>query len=102
MVCVADLRIEAAHDSAYADRRVVGITDEKVLRAVNVRASPSSVVSCSPSLASRMRNPPTTEGVEVIRMVRLVQFEHHVVAHVHDVADRAHAGCGEAIRHPVR
>ncbi len=35
-------------------------------------------------------------------MVGLVQFQHHVVADVDDVVDRAHAGGGQASRHPLR
>ncbi len=42
------------------------------------------------------------ERVEVVGVVRLVQLQHHVVADVDDVADRTHAGRGEATSHPLR
>ena len=44
---------------------------------------------------------PAAERVEVVGVVRLVELEHHVVADVDDVVDRAHAGCREAAGDPV-
>ena len=34
-------------------------------------------------------------------MIRLVQFEHHIVTDVDDVVDRSHSGCPQPARHPI-
>ena len=57
--------------------------------AVSVRVIPSSVVSCSPSVAEPHTDPAPAEGGQVVGVVRLVELEHHVVADVDDVVDRA-------------
>ena len=49
--------------------------------------------------------PPDAEAVaaqrrQVVGVVGLAELEHHVVADVDDVVDRAHAGRGEALGHP--
>ena len=67
-------------------------------RRSSVRSTPSSVVSVSPSRRRADAEPAAAERVEVVGVVRLAELEHHVVADVDDVVDRAHAGRRRAAR----
>ena len=51
--------------------------------------------AADPQLASR-------EPVEVERVHRVAELEHHVVGDVDDVVDRPYVGCLQARRHPAR
>ena len=70
--------------------------------APSVRSTSSSVVSVSPASAGADPEPVAAERRQVVGVVRLAELEHHVVADVDDVVDRAHAGCGEPLGHPRR
>ena len=53
-----------------------------------------------PGAADHQR--PAVETIEIERVHRLPELEHHVVGDVHDVADRPHAGRLETFRQPAR
>ncbi len=87
---VVDLGVETTHDSPDADRNVVGVADEQIgsgegpLLAVERRES--FALTCQPDTESA-----PAQRVQVVGVVGLVQLQHHVVADVDHVADRAHA-----------
>ena len=90
VVDVGDLRRRAAHDAADAVRDVVRVTDEKVVG----REAALDAVEGDQRLAvasSTHAQTAATHEREVVRMRRLPELEHHVVRHVDDVVDRAHA-----------
>ncbi len=100
VVVSRDLGVEAAHDAADADRDVVGVADQQIARGERaVLAVEGHQVLAVGRQADA--EPTTAERVEVVGVVRLVQLEHHVVADVDDVADRAHPGGGEPALHPL-
>ena len=85
----------AAHDPGDADRAVVGVADQQVVggeRALDAveRRHRLAVVGEAHAEAA------AAERVEVERVVRLVELEHHVVGDVDDVADRPHPGARSA------
>ena len=97
---VADLGVETAHHTADPDRNIVRVADEQVVRREGAVLS----VERGEALALVRQTDAESaaaERVEVVGVVGLVEFEHHVVADVDDVADRTHAGRGEALGHPV-
>ena len=98
---VGDLGVEAAHHAAHADRHVVGVADQQVVgreRALGaVERRDRLAVAAQPDAEAA-----APERVEIVCVVRLVELEHHVVADVDDVADRAHAGGGQPAGHPRR
>ena len=98
---VADLGVGAAHDPGDADRPVVGVADQQVGRG----QAAGDVVERRDLLA--VAGPPDAEAAaaqrrQVVGVVGLAELEHHVVADVDDVVDRAHPGRGEALGHPRR
>ena len=93
--------MQATHDSADADGHIVGIADQQVVgrqRSFDIveRDHRFTVASETNAEAS------AAQSVEVIRVVWLIQFEHHVVADVDHVVDRPHACGGESASDPVR
>ena len=101
VVVVGDLGVGAAHHPGDADRAIVGVADQQVVGG-SVRSTPSSVVIGSPSPRQADAEAAAAERGQVVGVVRLAELEHHVVADVDDVVDRAHAGGGQAARHPRR
>ncbi len=96
---VTDLGVQTAHDAAEPDGRVAGVANEEVV------AGEGAVLSIERgevlTVAGETDSEPSpAERLEVVGVVRLVEFQHHVVADVDDVADRTHAGGGESPRHP--
>ncbi len=80
---------------------VLGVADEEIV--AGERAILSIERGEVLTLAGETDSEPSpAECLEVVGVVRLVEFQHHVVADVDDVADRPHAGGGESARHPVR
>ena len=67
-----------------------------------MRSAPSRVTIVSPSTGATYAEPFAAQRVEIVGVVRLVELEHHVVADVDDVVDRAHAGRCEALTDPLR
>ena len=67
----------------------------------SVRATPSSVVSFSPSLGGAHDDVALELG-EVVAVDRVTELEHHVVGDVDSERDRPHTGLLDALRHPAR
>ena len=98
---LADLGVGTTHDPGEADRAVLGVADEQVVagqRALGVVERGQRLAG----LRHADAEPATSKRLEVVRVVRLAQLEHHVVADVDDVVDRAHAGSAEPFGHPWR
>ncbi len=68
---------------------------------VSTRSTPSSVVIFSPAARQPHDDATAREPAEVVRVQRTAALEHHVVGHVDDVADRAHARERQPPLHPV-
>src|SRR4029079_7824278 len=97
---VADLGGEPAHHAREpADRTIVAVADQQISGGEYALLT---VEGGDPLTFGRVADAePTGERGEVVRVVRLGEFEHHVVAHVDHVVDRAHPGGGQPTRHPV-
>ena len=98
---VGDLAVGAAHDPGQPDRHIVGVADEQV----GFGEHTVDAVEGGEALPRRgVANPEAAaaQGVEVVGVVRLVQLEHDVVAHVDHVVDRALTGREQPVRHPRR
>src|SRR4029079_16187471 len=102
---VLDLGRRGAHDAGDADR-AAGVRDEE-----RVRVERSLNVVERLDLLARLRAPddqtvaavgPRRDPRCVVRVDRLAELEHHVVARVDDVADRADAGGAEAHLDAIR
>ena len=98
----ADLRSGATHDAGDADRTLRVGDDQRLRRELAV-----DVVERLESLGVARETDDDAAGVHrgrVERMDRLAELEHHVIADVDDVADRALPGRQRAAsgRGPVR
>ncbi len=102
---VGDLRVEPAHHARDADRSVVGVADQEVVGGERLHASVERRHRLSRGCHPDAKTSPLrirAERREVVRVIRLVELEHHVVADIHDVVDGTHAGRAEASLHPRR
>jgi hypothetical protein len=70
------------------------------VRPERARSLPSSVVIFSPSCRAAHDEAPAGDLARVKRVERLPVLEHHVVADVDDVVDRAQAHGAQALLHP--
>ena len=96
----ADLRVVTAHHAA--DRVRASPSAIMSMSGSSARSMPSSVRMRSPGARARMTSAPLRQPLEVERVHRLSELEHHVVGDVDDVADRADAGGSQAIGQPLR
>ena len=95
---VADLGVGAAHDPGDADRTVVGVADQQVVGRSACARRRRAWSASRRARPVRMRKPWPPSVARSYGVVRLAELEHHVVADVDDVVDRAHAGRGRAAR----
>ena len=98
---VGDLAVETAHHSTDPDRDVICVADEEIVG----RERTDGAIESGDRLALASEPDPESsaaERLEIVGMVRLIQFEHHVVADVDDVVDRTHPGCAQTAGHPIR
>ena len=84
----SDLGVLTAHDPGESDRYVVSVTDQQLLSGQDstrpVERRQRLTVGGEPDT-----DPVPSEGGQVVGVVRLVEFEHHVVADIDDVVDRS-------------
>ena len=97
---VADLGLLAAHDPREGDR-ALGVADQQVLgleRAVDAVERAQLLAG----LRAAHDDPAAVELGEVEGVQWVAEREHHVVGHIDDVRDRAHAGVGQPGAQPDR
>ena len=98
---LVDLGRRPAHHGGDANNGVLAIDDHAVLR-VAQRKCPLDLVERGELLAGGCpahADAPARKLVEVERVARRAELEHHVVGRIDDVVDRSHAGRGEACPH---
>ena len=95
----ADLRIVTAHHAA--DRaRVLGVGNHEHVRLERAVGAVERADALAGTRAPDDERAPR-QPLEVERVHRLSELEHHVVGDVDDVADRADAGRGQAVGEPL-
>ena len=98
---LVDLALERAHDPG--DRhRPLGIGDHEVASRPACGPCRRASVICSPLRARRTTMRPSRELRPVEGVERAAEREHHVVRHVDDVRDRAHARADQPRLQPRR
>ncbi len=94
-----DLGLLAAHDPGEPDG-ALAVGDDEILfgqRALDAVERPHLL-----ALARPARDEPAAQQIEVVRVERAAEREHHVVRDVDDVRDRAHPGVPQARLQPRR
>ena len=98
---VGDLAVLAAHDAGQAARALLIGDDHHARRRAGAPRRPACAGARRRSRGAR-RSSTSRKRCAIERVQRLADFEHDVVGHVDDVADRPHAGEVQTALQPVR